>query len=300
MARALALIPVALVALVLTAGEALAAPIPGPVEAMIDAAASDPVKLKVVSDVAKQTNPDSVAEIDAKLAGLKAEAEARRVAKLSNQGLLEGWSGQGQAGGFISSGNTEETGLVLGMDLKKESLSWRHRINALVDYKTSNSIQTRERYFVGYEGDYKINDRLYTNLLLSWEKDPFAGFEHRFSESVGLGYSLIKTPTMKLDVDAGLAARQTRLVIGGDENSYGGRAGARYEWKLTPTTIFSEVASGYFDDSGNTLESTTAITTKLSGALSGRASFNVRYESDPPPARETTDTTTRFSLVYSF
>jgi putative salt-induced outer membrane protein len=282
------------------AASALAAPIPAPVEAMIDAAAGDPGQLKTVSEIAKQTNPDSVAEIDARVAAIKARAAEARQAELADQDFMEGWSGQGQAGGSFTTGNTEETGVVLGLNLKKESLNWRHRLNAVVDYKTSNNIQTRERYFVGYEGDYRITDRLYSNLLVSWEKDPFAGVDSRFSESLGIGYRVLKSPAMNLDLDAGIAARQTRYMVKADDSTVGARAGMRYEWRLNPDLIFSQIASVYVDSSSNTLDSTTALTTKLSGALSGRASFNVRYESDPPAARETTDTSTRFSLVYAF
>ncbi len=56
----------------------------------------------------------------------------------------------------------------------------------------------------------------------------------------------------------------------------------------------------YLEDLSNSLESTTALTTRLTGSLAARFSVNVRYESDPPLGREQTDTTTRASLVYSF
>lgn len=298
--RPLALSCLSLSALGAFAGQACAAPIPEPVAAMIDVAARDPAQLTTVAAIARITYPDSIAEIDARVAAIRAGAERQRVATLSDQAFREGWSGQGQAGGSISTGNTEAAGLVVGLDLKKESLRWRHRLNAVVDHQTSNSVQTRERYRVGYEGDYKFSERLYANLLVSWERDPFAGFEGRTSESAGIGYRFLTDGAMTLDADIGVAARQTRFVNAADESTLGGRLGLRYEWKLTPDTVFTEVASTYLDGSGTTVESTTAITTRLSGKLSGRASLNVRYDSDPPIPREATDTATQFSLVYGF
>lgn len=287
---------------------AAAEPIPAGVASMIEAASKDPAKLKVVADIAKQTNPASAAEIDARVAEIAAAAEAARVEKLSSQAFLEGWTGQGEAGGFVSTGNAEESGLALGLGLTKESLKWRHRVNAIADYRETDGVKTKERYFAGYEGNYKISDRLYAVGALSWEKDVFAGIDRRFSESLGLGYRVIDQKTLHLDVDASVAARQTEWVrpavaIPGEdysESTIGGRVGGRLVWDINENTSLSEVAVAYFDGNGQSLESTTALTTRLTGSLAARASFNVRYESDPPFGREQTDTTTRASLVYSF
>ena len=228
---------------------ALAEPIPASVAAMIEAASKDPANLKVVADIAKQTNPGSAAEIDARLGEIAAAAEAARVEKLSSQTFFEGWTGEGEAGGFVSTGNAEETGVAIGLGLKKESLKWRHRVDGIADYRSTDGTTTKERYFLGYEGNDKFTDRFYAIGAVSWEKDVFAGIDSRFSESLGLGYRVI---------------------------------------------------DAYFDSQSNTIESTTALTTRLSGALAARASFNIRTESDPPLGREQTDTTTRAALVYSF
>lgn len=281
-------------------GQALAAPLPAPVEAMIEAVAGDPAKLSVVAGVARETNPDSVAEIDAMVAVIREEAERERIDRLSSYTLVEGWKGQGEAGGSVSTGNTDQSGLTIGLDLNRETLFRRHRVNAVVDRKTANGVRTAQRYFAGYQGDYKIGDRFYANLLASWERDPFAGLADRLSESAGLGYRLLPDGDMRLDVDLGVAARQTRYLEKDDEATIGGRAGARYEWRMGPQTKLTQVASAYVDSQTNTLESATALTTRLAGDLSWRASFNIRHESAPPEPRDPTDTTTRFSLVYAF
>ena len=299
---------VALLAALAAPAVAAADPIPAGVASMIEAAAKDPAKLRVVADIAKQTNPASAAEIDARVAEINAAAEAARIEKLSSQTFLEGWTGQGEAGGFVSTGNAEESGLALGLGLKKESLKWRHRVDAIADYRETEGVKTKERYFAGYEGNYKITDRLYAVGALSWEKDVFAGIDRRFAESLGIGYRVIDQKTLHLDVDASVAARQTEYVrpqVSIPEKDYsestiGGRLGGRLVWDINENTSLSEVAVAYIDSRSNTLESTTALTTRLSGSLAARLSFNIRNESDPPVGREQTDTTTRASLVYSF
>ena len=48
------------------------------------------------------------------------------------------------------------------------------------------------------------------------------------------------------------------------------------------------------------IEDTVAVTSKLIGNLAGRASFNVRFNTDPPADIKGTDTLTKLSIVYEF
>ena len=85
-----------------------AAALPDPVKAMIDAAIAtgDKAKVETVFDLAKQTQPDHVEEIEALAFDWRADQEeAKRLAERHKQeeirqaGLLDLWSGEGQVGG---------------------------------------------------------------------------------------------------------------------------------------------------------------------------------------------------------
>lgn len=279
---------------------AQAAPLPGPVADMIDAASGDPAALKAVVEAAKKTNPDSVAEIDAQVAGLAAKAEADKTARLASQSFFEGWSGEGEVGGSISTGNTSDRGLALGLGFAKESLRWRHSIDLAVDYQKTEGDLTKERYFAGYQGAYKFNERLYVVGVLSAERDKFAGFKSRFTEGLNLGYLVIDDPNLRFSLEAGPAFRQTSYYLEGDDSDLTGRVAGDLAWTIRPDTVFTQTAAAYLASSNSTITATTAITTKLMGDLSGRASFEIRYETDPPLGREDTDTTSRVTMVYSF
>lgn len=289
-------------ALVALAFPAQAAPIPEPVAAMIKAAAAsgDAATLKTTADLAKKTNPDSVAEIDAMVAGLQQSAEDQRLAKLRTQGFFEGWHGQGQAGASISTGNTSSKGFALGIDLHKEGVKWRHAILGTVDYSRQNGVTSQERYFASYEANYKLTERLYALGLVSWERDAFAGFSRRFSETVGIGYAALKRPNMTLNVEAGPALRQTRYITGLSANRLAARGALDYSWTIRPGMVFTEVASLYAESDDSTLTSTTALTLKMLDALSLRASLLVDHETHPPLGLEKTNTTSRLTLVYGF
>ncbi|HVV26643.1 MAG TPA: DUF481 domain-containing protein [Rhizomicrobium sp.] len=281
---------------------AFAEPVPGKVADMIRAAAADgdAAELAATVKAAKKANPDSSAEIDALVSQLQAEADARHQADLERQGFFDGWSGQGEAGLSNSTGNTRSTTLALGLNFLKTGLRWDHALNGTVDYQRDNGVETKSRYFAGYNAHYKFDDRFYALGLLSWEGDRFSGFSSRLSESVGLGYFLLKEPDMSLSVEAGPALRQTDYIVGGSENSFAGRAAANYQWTILPDLVFTEAVSFYGESRDSTLISDTGLTVHLIGALSARASYHVQYESNPPLALEKTDTTSRLTLVYSF
>ncbi len=286
--------------LLLLAGPALAEPIPPPVAAMIDAAAANPDQLKIVADIARKTNPASAAEIDARVALLRAEAARAREEKLAAQGMLEGWTGNGEVGGFISSGNTENRGLAIGINLTKETRRWKHAVRGQVDYQEDQGVTSRERYFAGYEGNWKFSPRGFAVLALSYERDRFTGFSGRFTQALGLGYRIIDGKRVTVSADGGPALRQTRFTTGVSENVLAARAALNGKWQITPGISLTETATYYADNVNSSLLSLTQLTAKLNGRLSARMSVQINNEGNPPPGRENTDSVTRATLVYSF
>jgi putative salt-induced outer membrane protein len=291
-ASACALIAFALLA---NRGSYAAALSPG-VAAMIREAAKSG-DLDTVVKVAKAANPDSKTEIDALAASLTADAQAEKEAKLARAGIFDAWSGSGQIGFSRSSGNTSDTGIAASIALQKDGLKFRHKLSAAIDRQTSSGVLTRSRYAADYELNYKFSERYYAYGMLGWERDTFAGFTRRFSESAGLGYSVIKTPSMTLDVTAGPALRQTRFVLGTSKRETTGRAALDFSWKVLDNLTLTETAS-YFLDSQ--IASTTALTSSLTKALSARLSFDYTREAHPLAGRKPTDTSTKVSAVYGF
>lgn len=287
-------------ALLLSSTVAVAAPLPDAVGAMLDAAAGDAAQLKTVADIAKKTNPQSVAEIDARVDAINTAQAAAREEKLANQGMFEGWSGAGEAGGFISSGNTNTKGVALGLNVSKETRKWKHSLRGFVDYQQQDGVTSRERYFAGYEGNYNITPNFYALLTLSWERDPFSGFDRRFAQSLGLGYKIVNTDRLKLSVEGGPALRQTRFTDGVDDSAFAARVAANLDWQINDQLQFTQSGLVFYDSFNTSTQAISALTYKLSDALSARASFQFNSESNPPLGRKNTDTTSRLTVVYGF
>jgi putative salt-induced outer membrane protein len=281
---------------------ASADPIPEPIIQIIREAAKtgNAATLQTTVNLAKTTNPRSVAEIDALVANLQQESEAVRTARLSTQGFFEGWKGEGEVGASLTTGTSKNKTVAVGVNLTKDGLNWRHKLVGVANYVSSNDTTTADRYLASYQADYKFTPRLFAYGLLQWEQDRFAGFNRRFTESLGLGYTIIDTPMFNWQISGGPALRQTKLITHETQSDTTAHAGTTFLWNISPTTVFTEDLGTYVGGSDNTYFSTTALTTKIMGDISARASFNVISESDPPPGIESTNTITRLTLVYSF
>lgn len=153
---------------------AAVAKLPEPVRDMIDAAIAtgDETKVRTVINIVRTTNPDDGAELDRMLAGFetqlaKAQAEeaATKEAAIRSAGIFENWTGQGELGAFMSSGNADNTGVTTSLALTKDGINWRHKLDARADYQRSEGVTTREQFLAAYEVNYKISDRFFPTHL---------------------------------------------------------------------------------------------------------------------------------------
>ena len=296
-----------------------AAALPDPVKAMIDAAiaSGDKQDVLAVVKIAKTTNPDDVAEIDAILADYNSAQAKMAEAALREQqqaGFFENWKGQGELGGFRSTGNTRNLGLSGGIKLVKDAVKWRLNLQARADYERNKGKTTRDQLTATIEPNYKFDKKLYAYGLAQFERDRFQGFSARYTLSGGLGYELVRTKDLRLAVKAGPAYRITEFAGGNSESSLAGLIGLDLDWTISDHLKFSQDAGGTWasdaqgytsavaiiDSDNATFQATSALDAKLIGSLSARFSYPIEHETNPPAGRIKTDTLSRATLVYDF
>ena len=295
------------------------AEIPDPVRAMIDAAleTGDEAKVRTVIDLAKVTNPDEVAELDAilaayetDLAAAKAAKEAAKIEKIRNAGLFDNWSGKGELGGFRATGNASNTGVTGSLSLRREGIDWNHKVRARADYQRNNGVTSREQYFASYEPNYKISDDLFFYGLAQYERDRFQGFSARYAISGGLGYQMIDNETMQLSMKAGPAYRITNFTNGESVERIAGLLGIDFDWTITDrlklthdTNAVAETggsATLIVDGDNTSLNFVTGLNAKISDSITARLSYAVEYDSNPPANAVQTDTLSRVTIIYDF
>jgi len=286
---------------------------------MIDAAIAtdDAAKVSTVLDLARTTHPDDAATIDAIEAEWKASqaakhaaAEAARKKAISEAGIFARWSGEGEFGGFHSTGNTESIGVTTALQLKREGLEWTHLLRARADYQRQNGATSREQFVAAYEPRWQFNDDLFLYGLAQFERDRLQGFDARYAASGGLGYKVVDEEGLSLSVKAGPAWRITEYTDGTSASRIAGLFGADFDWQIVEGLTFTQDANALaegggevqvlIDGNNTSINLVSGLDFKISEKLRSRLSYAVDYNSNPPVDTEATDTITRFSVVYGF
>jgi putative salt-induced outer membrane protein len=295
------------------------AALPEPVRAMIEAAIAtgDKAKVAAVVEIAKQTNPDDTAEIDAldkafktKLVERATAESKRREAAIREASLFDNWHGKGEVGASRSTGNSHDTGVTLALTLDRKGIDWQHKLRARLDYQRSNGQTSREQYLFAYEPRYQIHSDLFAYGLAQYEHDKLQGLASRYSASGGLGYQLIDRRNLHLAVKAGPSFRHTEYIGGEAQDSVGALAGFDFDWQIAKRLKFTQDANMVADTGGSavvivdstatTFKLVSGLEAKVSDRLTTRFSYTVDYNSNPPVGAIGTDTLSRFTLVYGF
>jgi len=291
-------------------GTPVSANLPEPVRAMIEAAreGGDATTLENIVRVARQTNPGADAEIDALLVIATPTLSIAAVTLPADRLLLALseitppiiWSGEGELGGFLTTGNTESFGGSISFKLSRSQGAWKHSLAGRGDYQETGGVLTREFVQLAYKADWKVSDTAYAYGLISYERDRLAGFYGRGSTGAGLGLKLANSEAFRLNVEGGPALRHTDFTAGHTETGLSARGALGIDWRITDGLRAQQNAAIYTEPGATSVETTTALDTRLMKKLSARLSHSLRYERGPLANSVGTDTVTRASVVYSF
>lgn len=283
-------------------------PLPPPVEAsaevraMLDAAmkAGDESAVSAIVKYAQAAHEERAATFERAARLWKQERREAALRRIREARFIDLVKGRAEIGGYYTTGNTEQIGLTGVVDLKREGLEWRHKLRVQADYQESLGVTVRERYLAAYEPNWKIDDRAYVYGAALFESDRFLGFDARASLSAGAGYTAVRTPALRIDVELGPAFRHTAFTDTTTESQLAARGKLDLDWQLSPSITFSQDASAYVQEANSTLSGKTALRARLFGPFSAQMSYAVNYESAPPLGRKATDTTSRASLLIDF
>ncbi|MES2289727.1 MAG: DUF481 domain-containing protein [Pseudomonadota bacterium] len=295
--------------LALTGAAPASATLPSSVRDMIEAArdTGDPATLDAIVRVARRTNPDAGAEIDALLplprlmplavTPMPGEGIPVTIADIAPPVI---WRGEGELGGFLTTGKTESVGGSVLFKVSREEGPWKHSLAGRADYQETGGILSREFFQLAYKADWRVSDAMYAYGLSSYERDRLAGFYGRVSTGAGLGVKLANTEEFRVNLEGGPAVRHSYFTDLHQETALSARGALGIDWRITPGLRAQQNASVYTEPGATSVESTTALDTRLMKKLSARLSHSLRYERGPLATSVGTDTVTRASVVYNF
>jgi putative salt-induced outer membrane protein len=223
------------------------------------------------------------------------------------------WTAKAELGFLQSGGNTEAASANTKFDLTRETRRWKNNVALAALYSENAEFSTAERYEARYQADYKITDRLSWFAALRGEQDRFSGFAYQATLSTGASYQFVDTATTKFDVSLGAGAKRSRAEtlikteagevldrIAGDlEDDIVGTLGSNYEHSFTATTKVINKLLAEFGGDNNAVQNDLSLQVSMTQSLALAVGFGIRYNSDPPPLAESTDTLTTVNLVYN-
>lgn len=292
-----------------TATPVVPAPLPQDVRAVVEAAIADgdPAAVAAVVRFTVAAHPGAETEVralhraflDRRAAETRRE-EAERREKLAAAGPLERWEGQVELGAVRATGSSDHLGLFAALNGERGGIDWTHRLDARAEIQDSQGLRTVERVGASWQPRRKFGDRLYAYGLAQYERDPFVGFDGRYTAALGAGYRLVQGRDLRLELEGGPSFRSIDSTTGDDYSSLGGRASLDFAWKVAPTVEIKQTGTLTVEELNGSGRATTSLDSRLLGPLRIRLSYELRYEEDVLRSIEKLDTTSRATLVVDF
>jgi putative salt-induced outer membrane protein len=220
------------------------------------------------------------------------------------------WTGKGEAGLVISSGNTETTSANAKVNLAHEAGNWKNAFGLAGLYASDDTGQTAQRWEATTQSDYNFTPKTFWFGAARYEDDEFSGFVYQATLSTGLGRKFIDTDTTKFVGTAGVGYKffETRdvfdevtgdLVEAGDSDSQAVFRGTLdLDHKFTATTSLVDKFIVEAGSENTFLQNDIALQVKMTAVLALAVGYSVRTNTDPPAGFKKTDSLTTINLVY--
>lgn len=200
-----------------------------------------------------------------------------------------------------TTGNTSQQSTRARLRIRLEYPEWRHRAEVIGYRAEDDDETTADRRAGSLQSGYRISERSYLFARISVERDRFGAFERRDSGTFGIGRSFLRTPTVLLELEAGIGRRALREQDA-DDSRYEtvGQFHGVYGWRFTEASRLEQDIRVETGPDNTYTESETSLRSRFAENLFWRASYTVQHNSDVPEDRESTDTLTSITLEYDF
>ncbi len=223
------------------------------------------------------------------------------------------WAGDVELGLVLNSGNTESTAIRVNTELLHEMKDFRNKYliqtllqrNSQFDDKTN----TKTRYTTGQrinlvgQSNYKFYRSEHSIFgRAAYLNDRFGAFHEQASVAAGYAKRLYEQGDSYWDFETGPGFAHQETSDGQRSTGIIWFVATNLDYAFSETNSFRQALewSVSLDGKNSSWQSRSVLTSQVSGQLSMRLSFVVKYDSSPGEFRQKTDTETSATLVYSF
>jgi len=212
---------------------------------------------------------------------------------------LADWTGKGDVGVSIATGNSENQAASANLELKNKVDQWQHTVGFAGNYGNDGNVTTAQRWEVRGQTQYEFAERTYAFGAARYEDDRFSQFDYQATLSGGLGYRIIDTDKTKFWVQGGPGYRFAEIrETGESEDGLIFRGDVGFEHQLTATTKVVDRLLVEAGSDNTYVQNDLGLEVTITGALGLRVGYQVRHNTDVDPGIEKTDTLTTVGLLY--
>lgn len=216
-----------------------------------------------------------------------------------------GWHGSLGAGLSLSSGNTDAKSYNVSIDVKWDPKTRNVlKLGALYLRSDAAGAVTADKLSALVRDEYSLTDRYFVYGEVGYLRDRIALLTYLLSPTAGVGYKVVKTDAVLLDVSGGLGGAFEKYEA--KEATSGGayRAGQSLTWKISPQVAFGQKASALWksrDTSDAYYHLDASLTTSVSKLLELKVAYLLDHKTRPAASTlEKTDTTFLLAIVAKF
>jgi putative salt-induced outer membrane protein len=226
--------------------------------------------------------------------------------------LIPSWSGKGEVGYVMSTGNVNASNADAKLDFAHANGPWKDTLHLEGLYSKSASLVSGERWAGLFQSNYQVTEPMFVFGALRYTDDKFSGFVYQGSVTVGAGYNFIATPTDKLTGQLGVGYRSLRTeflgknaagnviyrIPGTTSNDAVGTAEVDYEHDFNASTKLTEKVLAESGADNTQLENDLAVQVQMSRRLALSVGYAIHDNTAPPVGVKKVDTITTLNLVF--
>lgn len=247
-----------------------------------------------------------------------------------------GWSGSGEAGLSVASGNTKSQNLNAKLDLKFNDDRWKDDFYLLAQRNKSNTTVTTvdnstnppslvstskydltaNRYEAGASFGYKLDERSYIVGAGRYEHDEFSPYDYQYVLSIGYGYQVLKNASDELAFEIGPGYKVVQptsyYLIPVDpgsplvkfkpdsDSNLVARGKMEYKHNFSDAVSFSDVFVVEAGSGNKFFQNDAGLAVKMNSHLALKVALQTRHNSVVLPGFKKTDELFTTNLVYNF
>lgn len=219
------------------------------------------------------------------------------------------WTGRGEAGIVLSSGNTETKAGNAKLTVVYKQDAWTHQAGFAAVYASDDTGTTAQRWEASEQSNFQYDKRNYWYGGVRYENDRFSGFLHQGAASTGVGHKFIDSPDTLLSAQVGVGYKflETRptfspagvlLEPSENDNAFAFIGNAEYRHSLNASTSVLNKLTIEYTEENTFLQNELSLQVKMTDKLALGVGYAVRHNTEPPAAFEKTDTLVTANIVY--